>query len=83
MATHGLASTGSAEDRLREIVREAVNASGMTQRAVAAELGISEQHLSRMLTGRSLLTLAWADRIARTCGRQLSVELTSPSAGAA
>lgn len=83
MRTHGLASTDSAEDRLREAVREAVKDSGMTQRALAAELGITEQHLSRMLTGKNPLTLTWADRIAHTCGRQLSVGLASPSAGAA
>lgn len=69
-------------DLLRQEVRRAIDEAGLTQRAVAAELGITEQHVSRMLTGKSLLTLEWADRIVTVCGRQLSVALASPSAGA-
>lgn len=73
----------SVQDRLREIVREAIRDSGVTQRAIAAELGVSEQHISRMLTGRAVLTLEWTEKIVAVCGRQVSVALLSPGAASA
>lgn len=71
----------SVHDLLRAEVRRAISDSGLTQRAVANELGVSEQHISRMLVGKASLSLYWADRIVQVCGRQLSVEVASSSAG--
>jgi plasmid maintenance system antidote protein VapI len=61
------------EERLRNDIRHAIIQSGAVQADLAAELGITEKHLSHMLTGRAQFTLAWADRIAALCGRQVVV----------
>lgn len=71
----------SVQDRLREIVRDAIKDSGTTQRAIAAELGVSEQHISRMLVGTYGLSLDWAEKITSICGRQISVDVTTSAAG--
>lgn len=58
-------------DDLRTRVRAAVKASGVKQAAIAARLGVSEKHLSQMLTGRVRLTVPWADKILAECGSEL------------
>lgn len=61
---------------LRSQVRSAIADAGRTQKWVAGQLGISEKHLSRMLTGRIPLTLKWTQEIARITGHTLHVHLT-------
>jgi plasmid maintenance system antidote protein VapI len=73
----------ASEDRLRIEVRRAIADAGLTQRAIANELGLTEKHVSQMLTGKAHLSLDWADRIAKLCGRRVSVKLTSAKAGSA
>lgn len=58
---------------LRQEVRVGLKASGRSQASVARELQVSTKHLNMMLMGRSKLTLWWAARILRVCGRRLIV----------
>lgn len=62
-----------AEDSLREQVRAALTAAGISQAFVARELGVSTKHLSQMLTGRAPLSLEWAERILDMCGMRVEV----------
>jgi plasmid maintenance system antidote protein VapI len=64
---------GAAEASLREQVRAALAATGTSQAAAARELGITQKHLSHMLTGRAPLTLPWAERIVATIGMRVEV----------
>jgi antitoxin component HigA of HigAB toxin-antitoxin module len=60
---------------LHEQVRDAVKASGLKQTWMARQLGVSEKHLSQLLTGRAVLTLEWAQRILELCGMELVVSI--------
>lgn len=53
----------AAEESLREQVRAALSSAGVSQAAVARELGLSTKHMSQMLTGRAPMPLEWAERI--------------------
>lgn len=63
----------TAADDLRNQVRNAVHTSGRAQITLAADLGISEKHLSQMLTGRARLTIEWAEKILRACDGDLHI----------
>ncbi len=66
-----------ATETLAVEVRAAIEAAGMLQRDMARALGISEKHLSAMLTGRSTLTVRWAEAIAELCGRRVEIRLNA------
>lgn len=74
----------NAEETLRTQTRAALKATGISQAAVARQLGLSQKHLSHMLTGRANLTLDWADRILALNGMRVVVclEFASEEAGA-
>jgi plasmid maintenance system antidote protein VapI len=63
----------AAEETLRTQTRAALKAAGVRQTTAAAQLGVSEKHLSQMLTGRIALTLPWAERILAVCGMRLAI----------
>lgn len=63
----------SAEDELRAQVRAALRTTKTRQVHVARETGMSEKHLSQMLTGRVHLTVAHAEQILATCGARLAI----------
>lgn len=65
--------TGLAEESLRTQVRSALEASRISQAAVARELGVSTKHLCQMLTGRAPLSLEWAEQILALCGMRVEV----------
>jgi hypothetical protein len=66
-------SCGPAPALLHEQVREAVRASGLKQTWIAGRLGITEKHLSQLLTGRVGMTLYWARQVLDLCGMELVV----------
>lgn len=68
---------------LRLEVRRCVKAAGLKQINVAAHLGISEQHLSRMLLGNSPMSLDWAVEILELCGREVVITSAPPGEGMA
>lgn len=74
----------SAEDTLRTEVRAALKTARIRQVAAARQLGVSEKHLSQMLTGKVSLTLPWAERILALCGKRLviGVRRGKPEGGA-
>lgn len=84
VAGHGRCAV-SAEGALRTEVRAALKAAGIRQVAAAAQLGVSEKHLSQMLTGKVSLTIPWAERILALCGLRLVIALQhkQPDAGGA
>jgi DNA-binding transcriptional regulator YdaS (Cro superfamily) len=64
----------AAEDALRALVRGAIQDAGLKQKFIAGHLGVSEKHLSQMLTGRVSLTLGWAEAILRMAGQRLALD---------
>lgn len=71
-----------AKERLRGQINYLVSASGIKQTWISERIGVSEKHLSQMLTGQVELTPDWAQRIAVLCGHTVSVSVT-PAAPAA
>lgn len=61
------------QDALRAEVRAALAARGISQASAARQLGLTQKHVSQMLTGRATLTIAWADRILALCGLRLQI----------
>jgi transcriptional regulator with XRE-family HTH domain len=59
--------------RLRFELRRCILGAGMSQAAVARQLGITQKHMSALLTGRSEMSFPWARRIAEVCGYELSI----------
>jgi transcriptional regulator with XRE-family HTH domain len=53
---------------LRAQVRDAMDDAGISQADAARALGASHKHVNQMLTGRAVLTLDWAERLAGLCG---------------
>lgn len=71
----------TATDELRQQLRAAIRASGVKQIWIAEQLGVSQKHLSQMLTGRVGLPLDWAQSIAALCGYTATVTI-GPAADA-
>ncbi len=63
------------QESIRLQVRYAVRDAGHTQVWVARSLGITERQLGEMLTGKALMPLLWAERIADLCGLEIVVSL--------
>lgn len=63
----------NAEDELRTLVKDALRAAEMSQAEACRRLGVSTKHLNQMLKGRVPLSLAWAERILATTGRDLRI----------
>lgn len=63
----------SAEEQLRLHTRAALEASALSQAEIARQLGLSTKHLSMMLTGKSPLSLTWAEGILGLCGHSLVI----------
>jgi DNA-binding XRE family transcriptional regulator len=61
------------EESLRQQVRAALDATQISQRTVAREIGVSTKYLCQMLTGRVPMTLVWAEKIAHVCGMRVEV----------
>ena len=65
----------TAEDDLRAQVRAALAATGISQAEAARRLGLTNKHMSHMLTGRATLTLGWAEAILAVCGLRIVISL--------
>jgi len=72
----------TAQDQLRDLVRNALLDAGIRQAAVARELSASPKHINQMLTGKAPMGLPWAERIVAVCGLRVTVglELDDPAA---
>lgn len=66
----------SARNDLRKQVRAALLDAGISQAEVARQLGLSTKHMCRMLTGRAVLTIDWAEKILKICGQRLEIKVT-------
>lgn len=60
---------------LRTHAMSAVKNSGLRQRYIAEQLHLTEKHLSQMLLGRAPMSVEWADRILRICGKRLVISV--------
>jgi hypothetical protein len=63
-----------AAEALRLQVRAALREAKVSQASAAAQLGITEKHLSQMLTGRVKLGLDWAEQLLGLCGQALALD---------
>lgn len=61
-------SESHAQKALRLLVRTELAAVGISQASASHQLGVSTKHMNTMLTGKSTLTLVWAERILGLCG---------------
>lgn len=61
------------EEQLRTHVRVALAAAHVSQAEACRRLGCSTKHMNMMLTGKSTLNLAWAERILSLCGKRVVV----------
>lgn len=61
------------EKAMRGEVRDAITLAGYTQVSVAEKLGLSQKHLSAMLTGKVTMSVLWAGRIMDLCKRELLI----------
>lgn len=77
-AAYGVDLKAAPAAQLRESLQQCIVDAGRAQITVAADLGISQKHLSQILTGKVNLTLDWADRIARACGYQVVALVVHP-----
>jgi hypothetical protein len=64
-----------AEIRLLTAVRAAVDESGIRHVHLSRTLGLTTKHLSSLLTGKTPLSIGWADRIATACGLSLDIRV--------
>lgn len=64
---------------LRTQVRAALSAVSLSQAEAARRLGLSQKHVSQMLTGRAPLSLEWAERLLALCGMRLVITLAFDS----
>lgn len=65
----------AADAQLRAQVKAALALNGLSQAQAARSLGLSNKHLNQMITGRAVLTLAWAERILALCGMRIVVSI--------
>ena len=70
--TCGQPVTG-AERRAREAIRTALDETGTTQTELAASLGVTQKHISQVLSGKSGLSFDLAERALAALGRRMSV----------
>lgn len=61
----------SSIERLAALVWAEITASGLRQAEIAAEVGITEKHLSRFVRGHDGMSLELIDRILAIVGREL------------
>ena len=74
-------TTDAAAGQLRALVRAALTATSTTQTALAAGLGMSQKHVSRVLGGHDNLSASLADRMLRAVGWQLVISMRPAPAG--
>ena len=65
------------QDTLRQLVRATVLASTKDQVYISQAMGISQKHLSQVLTGRVRMSLDMADRILAVCGKRLVLHIVN------
>lgn len=64
-----------ASEILRESVCELIAQSGLKQIFIAHRIGITEKHLSHLLTGKVAMTINWAEKIVDVCRKPLRIDL--------
>ncbi|GAA2990500.1 hypothetical protein GCM10017559_08150 [Streptosporangium longisporum] len=66
-----------AEIRLLTAVRAAVDNSGIRHVHLARTIGLTTKHLSALLTGKTPLSISWAEQIVAACGLSLDIRVGS------
>lgn len=61
----------SSRDALARLLWAEIAGSGQQQQDVAATVGISQKHLSRVVNGHDGMQLDMVDRVLAACGRRL------------
>lgn len=72
----------TAERRLRDEIRDLLFASDITQKDLAEQLGITQKHMSQMITGRAHLNLEMAEKILAILGHVVSIQIEPIGRGA-
>lgn len=76
-------STDSAEWRTRRAILDAIGEGpGFSQAFIAVRLGLSQKHVSQVLTGKAGLSFDLAERMLAAMGRQLEIIVTEQTAAA-
>ncbi len=64
----------ASERRVRDAIRYALDQSGMTQVELAERAGVTQKHISQVLSGKSGLSFDFAERLLGILGRRLDVK---------
>lgn len=67
----------AAERQVREAIRQALNESELTQSELAEQVGMSQKHISQVLSGKSGLSFDLAEQMLAVLGRRLDASVTS------
>jgi transcriptional regulator with XRE-family HTH domain len=65
----------AAERRVREALKSALIEQEMTQAELATRLGVTQKHISQVLSGKSGLSFDFAERIGAVLGVLLTVDV--------
>lgn len=65
----------AAERRVREALKSALIEQEMTQAELASRLGVTQKHISQVLSGKSGLSFDFAERVGAVLGVLLNVEV--------
>lgn len=64
-------------DQLGDLLKQAMDEAGMTQAQLCREMGITQKHLSRLLSGQADGSLGMWEYAAFVLGKEWKVELAS------
>lgn len=71
----------TAEDRARQLIRNAIAADATwSQASLALRLGLTQKHISQVLTGKAGLSFDLAERMLAALGRRLEITATTAPA---
>lgn len=66
-----------AERRVREALRQALIEQDITQKELAERLGVTQKHISQVLSGKSGLSFDFAERCAAALGMVIVIDLNA------
>lgn len=68
-----------AERRIRDALKRALIDQDVTQKELAEKLGVTQKHMSQVLSGKSGLSILFAEKCAAALGMVIVIDLGRPS----
>jgi plasmid maintenance system antidote protein VapI len=70
----------AAERQVRDAIRQALFESDTTQSQLAATVGVTQKHISQVLSGKAGLSFDFAEKLLAALGRRLEVSVVEIAA---